>query len=132
MELPEFYLLFKLALNFEYRNTKIYVLKNENNSQFLRKFKEKKGKSPFFQFLSIILDMTNKSLPWVTEIRDLLDFSANCFELAQDEMNFSQMHWGDQRMIEILHYVNEAETMLREIFEIFSKWKNCFQDYVKL
>lgn len=128
MELPEFYLFFKLALDFEYRNSKIYLDKKQNKSEFLRKFREKKAKSHFAQFLNVVLDVTKKSLPWIVEFQDLLEFAVDCFALEYG--NFFEMMWEDGRCREILMGINEREKLLKEIYEILMKWKICFNDYV--
>ena len=128
MELPEFHLFFKLALDFEYRNRKIYLEKNQKKSEFFRKFREKKAKSPFTQFLNVVLDMTKKSLPWIAEFQDLLEFAVDCFALEYGD--FFQMMWEDSRNREILMGFNDREKLLKEIYEILMKWKNCFNDYV--
>ena len=128
MELPEFYLLFKLPLDYEYRNRKIYLDKNQNKREFLRKYREKKAKSPFAQFLNVVLDVTEKSLPWIAEFKDLLEFAVDCFALESG--NFFQMMWEDDRCQEILMGMNERDILLKEIHEILTKWKICFNDYV--
>ena len=134
MEFPEFYLIFKLALNVKYKEQNIYLSeKGEKSNKIKREkpdnFKFNPEKRSFRQFLDIIINQTENSLPLVQEFKELMDFAAFCFVNCPER--FVENVCSDQRMKEILKDINEQK-IVDEIMEIFIIWKTFFNSFVKI